>query len=151
MSLLAIESFLLTALGWTTPQNQIKDLLDRKDFDEWETFRDSLVSRWSNGSVVVGSLLSENFVVDQSIFSVVWSWGIITVPFFGWARGSGTNSAISTILFSSFTISSVAFALGVISLLSSLMAIGFGVGLTYVLGDVPGLRLHVRRFSGLNN
>ena len=24
------------------------------------------------------------------------------------------------------------------------MAIGFGVGLTYVLGDVPGLRLHVR-------
>ena len=71
MSLLAIESFLLTALGWTTPQNQIKDLLDRKDFDEWETFRDSLVSRWSNGSVVVGILLSENFEVDQSIFSVV--------------------------------------------------------------------------------
>ena len=71
MSLLAIESFILTALGWTTPQNQIKDLLDRKDFDEWETFRDSLVSRWSNGSVVVGSLLSEDFEVDQSIFSVV--------------------------------------------------------------------------------
>ena len=71
MSLLAIESFLLNALGCTTPQNQIKNLLDRKDFDEWETFRDSLISRWSNGSVVVGCLPSENFVVDQSIFSVV--------------------------------------------------------------------------------
>ena len=51
---------------------------------------------------------------------------------------------MSTILFSSLTISNAAFALGVISLLSSLIAIGFGVGLTYVLGDVPGRSLHVR-------
>ena len=64
--------------------------------------------------------------------------------FFGWARCSGSSSAISTILFSPFTISNAAFALGVISLLSSLIAIGFGVGMTYVLGDVPGTSLHVR-------
>ena len=51
---------------------------------------------------------------------------------------------MSTILFSSFPISNAAFTLGVMSLLSSLIAIGFGVGLTYVLGDVPGSRLHVR-------
>lgn len=71
MSLLAIESYVLTVIGWTTPQNQIKDLLERKDFNEWETFRDSLVSRWSNGSVVVGGFPLKNFVVDQSVFSVV--------------------------------------------------------------------------------
>ena len=59
MSLLAIESYVLTVIGWTTPQNQIKDLLERKDFNEWETFRDSLVSRWSNGSVVVGGFPSK--------------------------------------------------------------------------------------------
>ena len=54
---------------------------------------------------------------------------------------------MSTILFSTYTVSNTTFALGVISLLSSLIAIGFGVGLTYVLGDVPGSRLHVRLAS----
>ena len=149
MSFHAFESSVLTALSWTTSHKQIKDLLDKKDFQHWETFRDSLVSRWSNGSVVVGGLhliLLENFMVDQFIISVVWSWGILIGLFFGWHRSSGPRitSAMSTILFSSFTISNAAFALGVISLLSSLIAIGFGVGLTYVLGDVPGKRLHVR-------
>ena len=73
MSLLAIESFILTALSWTTSQKQIKHLLEDEDFQQWESFRDSLVSRWSIGNLAVGGLLLENVVVDQSIFSVVLS------------------------------------------------------------------------------
>ncbi|KIM49537.1 hypothetical protein M413DRAFT_110740 [Hebeloma cylindrosporum] len=106
MSLLGIVS---TVLSWTTPQKQIKYLLAKKDFREWETFRDSLVHRWLNTNIMCGLIMS----------------------------------AMSTVLFSSATISNAAFALGVISLLSSLIAIGFGVGLMYVLGDVPGSRLHI--------
>ena len=53
-------------------------------------------------------------------------------------------SAASTILFGNFNIiGRSVFALGVVSLLSSLISIGFGVGLTYVLGDVQGPTLHV--------
>ena len=63
MSFLAIESFLLTALSWTTSRKQIKHLLEDEDFRHWETFRDSLVKRWSNGNVVVGGLPLENVVV----------------------------------------------------------------------------------------
>jgi len=56
MSLLAIGSFVSTILSWATPQKQIKYLLDKKDFQQWETFRDSLVHRWLNGNIVVGDL-----------------------------------------------------------------------------------------------
>ena len=66
-----IESFVSTALSWTTPQKQIKYLLYKRDFQQWEIFRDSLVNRWLNGNIVVGGLPSENIVVDQSILSVV--------------------------------------------------------------------------------
>ncbi|KAL5492101.1 hypothetical protein ACEPAI_3548 [Sanghuangporus weigelae] len=47
-------------------------------------------------------------------------------------------SAVSTIVFADFPLSKASFTLGIISLLSSLIAIGFGVGLIYVLGDVRG-------------
>jgi hypothetical protein len=53
-------------------------------------------------------------------------------------------SATTTILFSDFEMDAAAFAFGIISLLSSLMATGFGVGLMYVLGDVDGHTLKVR-------
>jgi hypothetical protein len=71
MSPLAIGSFASTVLRWTTPQKQIKYLLAEKDFQQWETFRDSLVQRWLNTNIMVGCLPLENAVVDQSIFSVV--------------------------------------------------------------------------------
>ena len=71
MSLLAIGSFVSTVLNWTTPQKQIKYLLAKKDFEQWETFRDSLVQRWLNTNIMVGGLPLENAVVDQSISSVV--------------------------------------------------------------------------------
>ncbi|EJD07246.1 uncharacterized protein FOMMEDRAFT_24671 [Fomitiporia mediterranea MF3/22] len=45
---------------------------------------------------------------------------------------------LSTIVFADFPLSRASFTLGIISLLSSLIAIGFGVGLIYVLGDVHG-------------
>lgn len=69
------------------------------------------------------------------VFSATWSLKALSRP--------KTSRAISTILFASFSIGPVAFALGITSLLSSLIAIGFGVGLIYVLGDVKGFRLHV--------
>ena len=53
------------------------------------------------------------------------------------------DSATTTILFSEFEQSAASFAFGLVSLLSSLMAIGFGVGLIYVLGDVHGDTLQV--------
>jgi len=46
--------------------------------------------------------------------------------------------AVSTVVCSSIPLSAVAFALGIVSLLSSLTSIGFGTGLIYVLGDVRG-------------
>ncbi|KAL5512914.1 hypothetical protein ACEPAH_3312 [Sanghuangporus vaninii] len=46
--------------------------------------------------------------------------------------------AVSTVVFSDYPLSPASFTLGIISLLSSLIAIGFGVGLIYVLVDVPG-------------
>ncbi|KAL5492113.1 hypothetical protein ACEPAI_3560 [Sanghuangporus weigelae] len=49
--------------------------------------------------------------------------------------------AVSTVLFSDYPLSRASFALGIISLLSSLIATGFGVGLIYVLVDVPGSTL----------
>lgn len=52
--------------------------------------------------------------------------------------------AVSTVVCSSLPLSGVAFALGVVALLSSLISIGFGTGLIYVLGDVPGESLQVR-------
>jgi len=59
--------------------------------------------------------------------------------------------AVSTLLFGSYTFSGGAFAFGVASLLSSLICIGFGVGLIYVLGDVSGhtLRLIALRYPTL--
>jgi len=51
--------------------------------------------------------------------------------------------AVSTIVFSDFPLSTSSFTLGIISLLTSLIAIGFGVGLTYVLGDVRGTSLNL--------
>lgn len=57
------------------------------------------------------------------------------------------TSAISTILSSELSLSHEAFAFGIVSLLSSLTSIGFGVGLIYVLGDVRGVILNVRRAS----
>lgn len=71
MSLLPVESFVLAALSLTTPRKQIESLVEKKDFQQWEIFRDSLVSRWSSGNVVVGRLSLENIMVDQCIFSVV--------------------------------------------------------------------------------
>jgi len=49
--------------------------------------------------------------------------------------------AASTIVFSGTTLSRGSFALGIISLLSSLISIGVGAGMAYVLGDVPGVTL----------
>ena len=73
ISLPTIRSFVSTILGGTIPQKEIKYLLDKKDFQQWEIFRDNLVDRWSNANVVVGALQVplKNTVVDQSIFSVV--------------------------------------------------------------------------------
>ncbi|KAF9451037.1 hypothetical protein P691DRAFT_808881 [Macrolepiota fuliginosa MF-IS2] len=50
--------------------------------------------------------------------------------------------AVSTVVFSDYPLSTAGFALGIISLLSSLIATGFGVGLIYVLGDLKGSRYH---------
>ena len=50
-------------------------------------------------------------------------------------------SATSTILFSNLQLSRIPLALGLASLLSSLVSIGFGVGHIYVLGDVKGTTL----------
>ncbi|KAI5118398.1 hypothetical protein M0805_007532 [Coniferiporia weirii] len=59
--------------------------------------------------------------------------------------------AVSTIVFSNFPLTRASFALGIISLLSSLISIGFGVGLIYVLGDVEGdmLRMIDQRYPNL--
>ncbi|KAF8683260.1 hypothetical protein RHS04_01980 [Rhizoctonia solani] len=46
--------------------------------------------------------------------------------------------AMSTIMFADVELDAVAFGFGVVSLLSSLISIGFGTGLMYVLGDVAG-------------
>jgi len=46
--------------------------------------------------------------------------------------------AVSTIVCSSLPLSGFAFALGIVSLLGSLISIGFGTGLIYVLGDCRG-------------
>ncbi|CAE6529223.1 unnamed protein product [Rhizoctonia solani] len=46
--------------------------------------------------------------------------------------------AMSTIMFADVELDSVSFGFGVVSLLSSLISIGFGTGLMYVLGDVAG-------------
>lgn len=57
--------------------------------------------------------------------------------------------ATTTIIFSEFELSAPTFAFGIISLLSSLMSIGFGVGLIYVLGDVRGDTLKVSNHSAV--
>ncbi|KAI5118396.1 hypothetical protein M0805_007530 [Coniferiporia weirii] len=59
--------------------------------------------------------------------------------------------AVSTIVFADFPLTSASFTLGIISLLSSLISIGFGVGMIYVLGDVQGgtLRMIDRRYPNL--
>ncbi|QRV97285.1 hypothetical protein RhiJN_25304 [Ceratobasidium sp. AG-Ba] len=49
--------------------------------------------------------------------------------------------AISTIVFAGLELDSVTFGFGIVSLLSSLISIGFGTGLMYVLGNVPGSTL----------
>jgi len=49
-------------------------------------------------------------------------------------------------VFANYVLSRASFALGIISLLSSLIVIGFGVGLSYVLADVSGNVLMVRHF-----
>lgn len=46
--------------------------------------------------------------------------------------------AISTVMFADVELDKVSFGFGVVSLLSSLISIGFGTGLMYVLGDVDG-------------
>ncbi|CAE6475507.1 unnamed protein product [Rhizoctonia solani] len=46
--------------------------------------------------------------------------------------------AMSTIMFANVELDAVSFGFGVVSLLSSLISIGFGTGLMYVLGDVSG-------------
>ncbi|CAE6375858.1 unnamed protein product [Rhizoctonia solani] len=46
--------------------------------------------------------------------------------------------AMSTIMFADVELDAVSFGFGVVSLLSSLISIGFGTGLMYVLGDVAG-------------
>ncbi|KAJ1301771.1 hypothetical protein OPQ81_009000 [Rhizoctonia solani] len=46
--------------------------------------------------------------------------------------------AMSTIMFADVKLDAVSFGFGVVSLLSSLISIGFGTGLMYVLGDVAG-------------
>ena len=51
---------------------------------------------------------------------------------------------MSTIMFANVELDSVSFGFGVVSLLSSLISIGFGTGLMYVLGDVAGDTLKVR-------
>jgi len=51
--------------------------------------------------------------------------------------------ATSTVVFSPLTIGPASFAIGVTSMFSSLISIGFGVGLIYVLGDVGGNTLRV--------
>ncbi|KAG8722433.1 hypothetical protein FRC08_002414 [Ceratobasidium sp. 394] len=50
--------------------------------------------------------------------------------------------AISTVMFAGVELDSVTFGFGIVSLLSSLISIGFGTGLMYVLGDVAGETLH---------
>jgi len=50
--------------------------------------------------------------------------------------------AMSTVLFANVQLARGPFGFGVVSLLSSLIAIGFGTGLMYVLGDVDGEVLH---------
>ncbi|KAG8762276.1 hypothetical protein FRC11_010135 [Ceratobasidium sp. 423] len=45
---------------------------------------------------------------------------------------------MSTIMFANVGLDAVSFGFGVVSLLSSLISIGFGTGLMYVLGDVAG-------------
>ncbi|KAG8745515.1 hypothetical protein FRC10_007862 [Ceratobasidium sp. 414] len=55
--------------------------------------------------------------------------------------------AISTVMFAGVELDSVTFGFGIVSLLSSLISIGFGTGLMYVLGDVAGETLHVSSTS----
>ncbi|KAG9119067.1 hypothetical protein FRC07_006092 [Ceratobasidium sp. 392] len=50
--------------------------------------------------------------------------------------------AISTVMFAGMELDSVTFGFGIVSLLSSLISIGFGTGLMYVLGDVAGETLN---------
>ncbi|KAG8856926.1 hypothetical protein FRB96_006189 [Tulasnella sp. 330] len=44
--------------------------------------------------------------------------------------------AVSTVVCSNIHLTALAFALGIVSLLTSLISIGFGTGLIYVLGDI---------------
>jgi len=48
------------------------------------------------------------------------------------------TTAVSSVLFGNYGLSSSALAAGVVSLLSSLICIGYGAALIYVLGDAPG-------------
>jgi len=99
----------------------------------------SLLISWTTPHRQVRYLLAQRNFKDWEAFrdSLVRRWTNLNVVC-GLIMG-----AISTILFANFSIDPAAFALGVTSLLSSLIAIGFGVGLIYVLGDVKGFRLHV--------
>ncbi|OCB90585.1 prenyltransferase [Sanghuangporus baumii] len=115
-------------LGWSTPYVEM-DSLRRKggqsDVEKlWEQFRDLLQRRWSNLNVTVRyNLFFSPTIADDSPTHT--QCGLIM-------------GAVSTVVFSDYPLSPASFTLGIISLLSSLIAIGFGVGLIYVLVDVPG-------------
>ncbi|TFK42594.1 hypothetical protein BDQ12DRAFT_757564 [Crucibulum laeve] len=123
ISLLKIPSFLNSAFEWITLQPQVRYLRVRENYGHWMNFRDALVRRWTNLNIVKET--------NRLLQCLVW----FDNEYF--------RSAISTVLFADYPIASSAFALGIVSLLSSLISIGFGVGLIYVLGDVDGRRLHI--------
>lgn len=130
---------------------------DEERFARWEYFRDGLIQRWTNLNIVVSvsfGLMTTSLLIF-SMFVSPWSekCGLImrlvhlqegssTAAFMSHSNPSH-GSAVSTILCSNVPLSDDAFAFGIVSLLSSLISIGFGVGLIYVLGDVRGRTLNV--------
>lgn len=137
-------------IGWAAPNEQVKFLVEHGDSLRWVGFRDGFMSKWTNLNIVVRRLLSHpklSIFVNLKRNKVRFDHGV-SFPqsahqAFGAKLRCHDDSAISTVMFADVELDRVSFGFGVVSLLSSLISIGFGTGLMYVLGDVDGHTLNV--------
>ena len=136
-------------LGWMTPHEQMDYLRQKRDAKRWEFFRDELMRKWSNLNIIACLFLfcrTPSGGLITRLFQCGLIMGYVNSNYPHPERRACRHRAISTIIFANYVLSRASFALGIICLLSSLIAIGFGVGLNYVLVDVNGEVLMVGLF-----